>query len=655
MANKPKIEQDLSRYLGKTTIIDSVHYIAPCFIILKNVKVLGSNLTGSDPLSIERITLVFSLKEIITSKNIVISKIYLIKPRLDFYEYPLFLRESIDGIVQIINLLAQGRPLKIVMEDSQYILRRNGNRASVVLANTKLKIGPGFKVASVGEVNLQDLNQSLAKNPQTAAFFNQPIRYRFFGTITPMGFIIETLDLESGKLQAGLKGNLKDSILSLKGHSTIIDFYKDDLQIDRENKLVAYLRNLMLYKRIPQKVSVSATGLNILDIDCLLRFESKNIFLEQISFNVNNVPLRLKGAIAFLEKTSMNLSLSTFYDQDPQLRKSNPQSFDVDLACVFDKGKIDGKANVGFLKGAKNNYTVQIVKTLFDKASFGLSPDNRIKLFVENILIKYKADEVYDFKLSSCELLFNFLDEKIKFIKFSSELYDGSLKGHFIADVSSRPVKASCSLKVDDVAASQLETVLLSLFGSYRKLQAKLASKINGRFACDLEYASYPVTSLRGNVRIKNGYLDNVRFFLWLSEFFNIPSLSRVDFSNLSANFEVDDHAAKLDDIDLTSSSINLKGDFLLKNSELLNSRLSITIARQLLAQSPKFQLLLALMKNDTNDLNFSFQLSGLYESPNFKWLESDFKDNVKKMLPNFIERGIEKNIERAINSISEN
>jgi hypothetical protein len=59
-------------------------------------------------------------------------------------------------------------------------------------------------------------------------------------------------------------------------------------------------------------------------------------------------------------------------------------------------------------------------------------------------------------------------------------------------------------------------------------------------------------------------------------------------------------------------------------------------------------------MKKDAEAVNFAFQLSGLYKSPNFKWLESDFKDKIKKMLPGFMERGIEKKIERAVQSIAE-
>lgn len=655
MANKPKIEAQLSGSLNKTTTIGSIHYLPPCFIILNNVEVQGDQADSEyRPLSIDRITLVFSLKEMIQNKQIVISKLYLIKPQIDLFAYPLFLKESIDGIVEIINVLAQGRPLKIVMEDSQYILERKGTYSRSVIANTKLKIGPGFKITSLGSVNLRMINAGLPEINQGSDFFTQSIKYNFSGTIVPRGVLIDGFECESGNFQANLKGNLNDSVLSLTGFSTIENFYKREYAVKKDNELITYIRNILVYHRIPQKVNVSSTSLNIFDIDFIIRFASKKINVEQASFILNNIPVKMRADISFLEKTLLNLSLSTFAQQSPNQRKNNPQSFDLDFTCTADKGSFEGKINFGFLKGSFNNYSVQIIKTLFNRASFGMTPDQRIKLFVKEIILQYKADEVYDFSLNNFELMGNFANRDIKSAVFASDLYDGKLNGQVSMDFASLPVKTKCSLKVEDVSANEMETVLLSLFGAYRKLQAKLTGKINGKFACSLDYDSYPKAQLNGQVQIKNGYLENVRFFVWLSEFFNIDSLKIVNFTNISAKFSVSDDLAILEDIDLNSEKIKLSGNFILKNNEMLSSRLAIIIAKELLAQSPKFQLLLGLIRDDADSLDFAFQLSGLYKSPNFKWLESDFKDRIKKILPGFLERGIEKKIEHAIQSIVE-
>ena len=49
----------------------------------------------------------------------------------------------------------------------------------------------------------------------------------------------------------------------------------------------------------------------------------------------------------------------------------------------------------------------------------------------------------------------------------------------------------------------------------------------------------------------------------------------------------------------------------------------------------------------------FDFKLSGELETMNFLWLESAFKKRLQDAIPGFIERKIERDIEKAIESIS--
>ena len=67
-----------------------------------------------------------------------------------------------------------------------------------------------------------------------------------------------------------------------------------------------------------------------------------------------------------------------------------------------------------------------------------------------------------------------------------------------------------------------LDSLLLSLFGAYRRLPTKLQGRIDGQFTCDLDYASHPSPRLKGQATIKEGYLDDVKFF----ELGNLPCLA---------------------------------------------------------------------------------------------------------------------------------
>jgi len=51
--------------------------------------------------------------------------------------------------------------------------------------------------------------------------------------------------------------------------------------------------------------------------------------------------------------------------------------------------------------------------------------------------------------------------------------------------------------------------------------------------------------------------------------------------------------------------------------------------------------------------LEFDFQLSGLKDAVNFKWLESEFKARLRESIPGFIERGLERKVEDVIRSFS--
>ena len=103
----------------------------------------------------------------------------------------------------------------------------------------------------------------------------------------------------------------------------------------------------------------------------------------------------------------------------------------------------------------------------------------------------------------------------------------------------------------------------------------------------------------------------------------------------------------------LDSEEVKLNGHFALYENDLISGRLSLVLSRELMETSAKFKTLLIILGRDIREVPFDFQVSGLLETMNFKWLESDFKRRVQKTLPAFMERGIERKLEEAMKSIS--
>ena len=222
-------------------------------------------------------------------------------------------------------------------------------------------------------------------------------------------------------------------------------------------------------------------------------------------------------------------------------------------------------------------------------------------------------------------------------MKFTSDFYDGSLKGKGRVDIVHSPFIWDLDFVLRDVSPCNLESILTYF------------SKINGKLDGHVHYISYPRPEISGKFDIYNGDLHEFEFFEWLAGFFKIPSLNVVDFQKLSGRFLVNHDYAQLEDISLQSEDVTMEGYFRLFENDLVASKLSLELSREILEASPKFKLILKLLGKEFSSLKFDFQLSGLIKEMNFKWLDSYFKKRLRDSIPDFIERGIERKIENIL------
>lgn len=658
LENKAKLQRQLSEYLLHETTIESLSYIPPNVLILKNISVsYGKEGKKEDsPLFIKSVKLAFSLSQLLGKKNIVVNKVVFVNPRIDCNKHQIFFKENIEGIIRAIKFLAHGRPLKLVFEKAEFIFGRKCGSGNLILGDTTFNIDLRRNIRSTGRIRCLKFKEVDSIREVVKSLFVPGFSYAFEGALVPDGLSIGRIELDAVNFQAALQGEIIKSVLKLKGFATLKKFHGGSLPIasNKVSKSFDNFKDLIRYGRLPKKTGIAAGGINILDINCLIKFDSKHIRAQNVEFYLNNVPVSIQGEAAFGDKINTWIKLSTFADQRASKRANNPQRLDVALKCSTKDGKTSGESDVVFLADSAKGKSLHRVKTSFSKLSAGFLPDTRLKILVEKMAVQYSRNKgVFNFLLSDFGSMFNFIDKGIKFIKFSSKLYDGTLKGHVAGDIGQWPPKVNCNLSVANVSAWQLDSLLLSLFGAYRSLPTKLQGRIDGGFTCDLEYVNYPEPRLKGKTIIKDGYLDNIKFFVWLGEFFGLPDLKQIKFNELSVQFESTQKASMLENIKLKADKVYLEGNFLLKSNEFVTSNLSVVLAREYLKTSGKFSMLLALMGKQTEYFNFDFQLSGVYSKLNFKWQKSAFKQRLKKMLPGFIERGLERKVERAIQSIA--
>ncbi|MBI4845093.1 MAG: hypothetical protein HY810_01230 [Candidatus Omnitrophica bacterium] len=656
--NKAKIEYLSSSYLNKKISIGSIQYVLPAFIVIKDIRI-GEFAEQAEaiPLSIKKITLVFSLEKLFAEKELVISRIGLSEPEFDLVRYPLFLKESIAGFIKLINFLTQGNPLKIELENAAFIAGHRGNKRTTIIANSKIGIGPDDRFSSRGIISVQQAgwNFPVKGHKIFAAFQPGTFRYSVYAAVIPEGVVIEDIAVEKDNLQAKFQGRLENNVLRVTGN-----VYSDDTPVKtqewlaQKNKLIRQLYALFKYGKLPQKIGQRDAGVNCTDIDCVLEFASRAVNLKKATFNLNGIPVLVNGDFNFQQGMQLKAVVTTFPEQPFFGAGTDPRKLGLDIFLNGKEGKSTGDITLDFFKMMGKNLSKQKLRADFNNAAFGISPDMRIKLLFDEAVVFYEFDKnEHVFKLRNWELLCNFLDEKLKFVKFNAGIFDGLLKGYIVVDASEPGWKTKQNLTVKDVNASELDALLLSLFGMYRTLPGKFQEKISGKFTCDVNYTGFRSSILNGNLEISQGVLENMQFFLWISGFFNIPSLASVSFDSLSADFLVTDRIARLDNVCLSGKDISLKGQLDVRDNELISGRLALRLSRQILKESSKFQLLLGLISHDIKEFDFNFQFSGLYQSINFQWLESEFKHKVQKMLPGFIEQGLERKVESAIKEIS--
>lgn len=427
--------------------------------------------------------------------------------------------------------------------------------------------------------------------------FSEPLNYKFAAILTKEKLTIKSLEFKWADFRAKLWGKLENSYLRLNGFSSLKSPFEDYRQQSFAFNIIERVRN-RLHKRPTYNRIIKAlpSSLYIFDIDCSIKFALPRIQIDNISFSLNNMPFRLRADVLLSDPPWINLTAST-----------------------------------------------QKIKTTFKDLSFYFTEEEYFRMSFGEAALSYAVGN--DFSrlfFKDFNALFDLRDKNFKFVKIDSIIYDGLLKGEGYLDLSQVPLRCVLNLELKDVGADKLDSLLIYFPNAYGKSEGQI------------HYRSYPDSNLTGVISIDKGYLEDVEFFGWLADFFGIPSLERIDFDKLSISFLVNDKAATLDKISLESKDINLNGYFSLYENDLVSSRLSLSLSRGLLETSPKLKSLLALMEEDFSSLNFDFQLSGLMQAMNFKWLESDFKRKLRDSIPEFVQKGMEEKVEGIIESISE-
>jgi len=633
-SKKVYIEEILSIYLQKKVAIQSVRYQPLNSIVLDGLTIVKTDATGSEQLMFcKKAMLSFSLIEL-AKRNLVLTSIYLNNPISKVVDYSYFSKNGLDQFIGIVNSLLINQALDIVIEDAVLPLYEQEELSDYLVVDSKIDIKKKGTILSRGSIVLVLLSE-----PQHSS--ENKLDYNFTGNFTRRGVVIDNLELQKENLYLKSWGELEGDFFRLSG--SIFSVRPLGTYYLRKPKFLDKIEKFFgrKEKSATQIIIPSMSSLNIFDLGCLVKFIPDGVSIENLSFSLQDMPFRLKGDILFLEPIKLNLQIASFPSQPLPERLQNPRRFDLEIDGTMEDEKFNGRLSLDFLAKIRAKKSHETIEANFRNLSFYPLNNNRLGLNFKEANISCLANNnLYSILLEDLNALVSVADKKSLSIEFISGLFDGSMKGIGSINFDQIPFKSNFKVSIIDVSANKLSSALAYL------------SKVYGKLTSEISYRNYSSTNLEGSLSISEGYLDDLKFFGWLSDFFSMPPLKKLNFNKISANFLISDEISSLKDISLESDDINLDGYFNILANDLVSGKLSLVFSEQLLASSAKLTRLLRILK-EVSTVNFDFQMSGLYQNMNFKWLASDFKNGLQKLLPAGRERNLEQQIEEAVANIT--
>jgi len=309
---------------------------------------------------------------------------------------------------------------------------------------------------------------------------------------------------------------------------------------------------------------------------------------------------------------------------------------------VLDGDRLGGAFHIQFMLGGKYELVPVEAVVRVSGLSWDFSRITETTLSCDIVEVSFKKGKVTSYlTFNNFFSRWELKNPRYKFALLSMDFCSGKVEGEGVLDVFRFPPQIYLKMHLRGASANCLKSVSVNF------------AKIYGELDGDVFYRNYPSFSLWGKVGIEKGHIDKLIFFHWLVDFFQLPALDFVDLKHFSADFRVDNNGYALDNIDLTSSLLNMKGYFRIDARNLVSSKVSMIFTQPLLESSPKFKRLLKLLGSDASSVAFNFQLSGPFRAMNFQWQESDFKRRLEELLPSGYERAIENKIEKVIEDIS--
>jgi hypothetical protein len=628
-----------AKYFTQRVSVDNLLYLPPNYVFLKNISLVDS---PNDPekkiIAIPLAMVKFSLVQFLATGKIVASDICVYDIESEYPVLRDFVKNNYKAIWKFFLDLPR-QDVRFMVKNSRVGLgKENGGPGSVkTYFFLKIKDNNFYGYGSSSR-NLDGHEPGI------------PVDYVFKGILGKDGASFDNLEIMRENIYAKLWGSVHSAVLRLNGFTFINTSFKEHAYYEPFLTLKERLENFLRgFPEPPQNVEMPKVDLFILDLETQVAFNLPEIDIQRLRFSLNNNPMSLSGKINFFwdKPILLDLKYSTSFSQ---LKNWTAESNSLKQINVVLKGSFQDKVFKGdtdisfdFLKKRSGSLPIEECTAGLKGLIFSFQQYPTVTASVKSADIFCRTDSAdYKVQLQYPGMVLDFKNPKIKFLEFNSQFYDGGFKGRGWFDMSQVPPKITAYLRLKNVTANKLSNVLEHF------------SKVHGKLSGQMRFRNFPELNLKGGLIINQGYIEDFVFLKWLSGFFNLDSLRKIEFARATANFSVDPGGAGIKDLHLASSSLTMGGAFHLGANNMVASKLALTCSRDLLQHSSKFKPLMRLVGKDVGALTFEFRLSGNLHQMNFLWLESDFKHKLRAAIPNFMERSVEKKIEESLQPLAQ-
>lgn len=632
--SRQKIEEEISGQINQKVSIGGIRYYFPATALVEDVRIFRDYPSEEAAFFfIKKAKLAFSIPALIAQRAFLPSTVDIEGASGDYLECSSFFKKNIQELIELLKKLPQDKLFNLGIKNIYLKLPQKDNLDRYAAITAFLKAGHGYFLSS-GSVNLTNVLSGIKA---------ETLQYNLKGYLTSEGFALDSLEVSRKYFYAKLWGIFEKSTLRFNGFLSLSSALSANGLSEKTLSLIDRFKLLAARRQAAvQVVRKPMPGLNLFDMSGVAVFSPQNIEIQSLKFSLKDIPFYLRGNISFSAAPSINISSSTYYYQPQEERAKNPLAFDLNILGDLGAEKFNGKVTLNFVRNVRNKSIPQKVESAFKNAAFKFRSGENLDIYFDEADLKYSSgNNIHGLFFKDFNALFNVKERIIRMVMLNSLIYDGRLSGEGRISIGGSVPQCEFNLEVKKVSANELKS--LSVY----------FSKVEGLLDSRLHYQNYPQSNLNGVMNIANGRLNDFEFFKWLADFFGMPSLSLISFNRLSADFLVDDTIAKLDNINLESSDVGLRGYFGISASDLVSSVILLRLSKNTIKESAKFKPLIRLLRDDFSSLEFDFKLSGLSNAMNFKWLKSDFKKKIQDAIPGFVERAIERKVEDAIEAIA--